>query len=119
MHVDEDLITINTTAGSATRVGALGFNGVHSLAFDDNGTLFGTDVSSDQLLTIDTSTGAATAVGPLVFGNIQGLAFQPESANGVIPEPSSLALLCIGVTGLFGYSWRQRRKRGAARGRAA
>ncbi len=46
--------------------------------------------------------------------DLQGLkaAFQSdaEPANGAVPEPSTLALLCLGGFGLAGYAWRRRRQ---------
>jgi hypothetical protein len=75
-YVADNLITIDTATGAATIVGALGFEGVHSLAYDSrSGMLYGVDNALNQLITIDRTTGAGTAVGPIGARNVQGLAF--------------------------------------------
>jgi hypothetical protein len=79
--ISDQLLSINTTTGAATAVGALGFGRVLGLAFNSSGTLFGVDETTDQLLTINTITGAATAVGSVGFSNVQGLAF---SSSGTL-----------------------------------
>ena len=73
-------MTINTTTGAATAVGALGFGVVYGLAFDPNtNTLYGSNIAFDQLITINTTTGAGMVVGPLGFGVVSGLAFDPTT----------------------------------------
>jgi WD40 repeat protein len=62
------LYTINSTTGATTLVGAIGFNGVGSLAFSPAGTLYAIAGNSGsavnhQLITINTTTGAGTLVG--------------------------------------------------------
>ncbi len=75
-----DLLTINTSTGAGTSVGALGFVDVQGLAFDRNtNTLYGSTIQTDELLTINTSTGAATSVGLLGFGLVTALAFDPNT----------------------------------------
>jgi len=94
-------VTINTSTGAATSVGALGFPFVRGLAFDPStNTLYGSDFSTDELLTISTSTGAATSVGALGFELVHGLA--------VVPEPSTVILAAIGFVGLAAFGWRRR-----------
>jgi len=61
----DELFTIDTATGAATKVGDLGFLNVKGLAFDSSGTLWGVESplsTAGQLLKIDTSTGAATSV---------------------------------------------------------
>ncbi len=78
--ITDELLTINTSTGVATSVGALGFGGVEGLAFDPNtNTLYGSDIGTGELLTIDTSTGVGTSVGALGFGSVGGLAFDPNT----------------------------------------
>lgn len=92
------LVTIDPTTGAATLVGANGFDSnILGLAFDpDTGILYGSEADSvSSLLTIDTSTGAASFVGPTGTQNaITGLAFV------VVPEPSTLSLVTLGVVGI-------------------
>jgi len=72
------LIVIQTSTGTATPVGPLGYPDVVGLAFDPNtDTLYGVDSTFDTLLVIDTSTGAATPVGSLGFAMVSALAFDP------------------------------------------
>jgi hypothetical protein len=74
------LFTINPATGAPTLVGPTGFPSVTALAFDQNGTLFGSGSSGagrpttgDRLITINPATGAGTLVG--VWGNgITGMA---------------------------------------------
>jgi DNA-binding beta-propeller fold protein YncE len=111
------LYRINTSTGSASLIGATGlvFTNAHQgLAFDpETMTLFLNEAdTSDSLYTLDAATGAATLVGPngptAGFG-IDGLTF------GVIPEPSTGALLATGLLTLAAASRRDvRRRRGAA-----
>jgi hypothetical protein len=43
-------------------------------------------------------------------GNILSLAGSGTvTVTGVVPEPASLTLLCIGIAGIVGYGWRRRR----------
>jgi DNA-binding beta-propeller fold protein YncE len=74
----DQLLTIDTTTGAGTTVGARGSlpSRVEGLAFDaTTNTLYGTDISSGQLVTIDPTDGDATAVGSTGNG-MQGLAFR-------------------------------------------
>ena len=116
VDIDSDrLLTINTSTGVATAVGAvgaLGFDFVGGLTFDPNkNILYGVDEKTDQLLTINTSTGVATAIGPLGFDVVIGLAF--DSDNEVIPEPTTLAIWSV-LGGIGLVASRRRRKRKAA-----
>ena len=77
----DQLLTIDTTTGAGTTVGARGSlpSRVEGLAFDaTTNTLYGTDFTSAQLITIDTVTGAGTAVvvGGSTGNGMQGLTFR-------------------------------------------
>ena len=80
---DDELLTINTSTGAATLVGAMGivpFSAFRGLAFDPNtNTLYGSDHVTDLLYTINTSTGAATSVGNMGIDRVFGLAFDPTA----------------------------------------
>lgn len=96
---DTRLYTLNPTSGFLTPVGELGVTpngGTGALAFDPAGNLFG--VINNRLYNISPTTGAATVVGNgfgTDFGSVNGAAF------GVVPEPSSAALLIVGATALL------------------
>ncbi len=75
------LYVVDVTVPSATRVGAIGFPGIISVAVDDDGRMFAQDVITDELVSVDKSTGAGTAIGSLGFDSNfgQGMAFDPVS----------------------------------------
>ena len=62
-------------------------------------TLFGVGEEFGQLFTVDTSTAELTNVGFTKDGancrDLSGLACSPPA----VPEPSALALLCVGLLG--------------------
>jgi hypothetical protein len=64
------LITINTSTGAGTLIGALGVT-IDELAFAANGTLYGWSgrISGSSLYTINLTTGAATKVGTSGISN--------------------------------------------------
>jgi hypothetical protein len=64
----------------------------------------GATVTTVNLVTINTSTGAVTNIGSLP-GNVDALAFGPAA----VPEPSSIALLGVGMVAA-GW-WRRRARR--------
>ncbi len=76
------LITIDTTTGAATLVGALGVGFVgYAAAFTPDGTLWTMMYPSNaQLATVDILTGLATPVGtPMSTGNV--IALEADSAG--------------------------------------
>ena len=91
-----NLQTVNPITGAITSVAALSdvplnFGNVNAMASDANGLLFAVGRGSSQLVTINPATGGFTAVGTLSFGEADALAFS------VVPEPSTWALLALGL----------------------
>ncbi len=62
---DDQLYSIDLPSGTATPIGATGFDSIRCLAFDATGTLYAVDTATDQLVTCDTNSGACSAVGAL------------------------------------------------------
>lgn len=100
-----DLLTIDPATGdilSATEINIPGFTGegAFGLAYDpDTNTLYGgfgyTNTSAGRFLaTIDPSTGVGTRIGDFTSNGINSLAVIP---TGIVPEPTSLALLAAGA----------------------
>ena len=92
-----ELLTISTSTGAGTSVGALGLDSVRGLATDPNtNTLYGSNLNfntnAHELVTINTSTGAATPVGPLGLGAVNGLALDlnTNTLYGVDSETDQL-----------------------------
>ncbi|HXV12710.1 MAG TPA: choice-of-anchor D domain-containing protein [Candidatus Krumholzibacteria bacterium] len=73
------LYVVDVAVPRATRVGAIGFPGIISLAVDDDGRMFAQDVITDELVSVEKSTGVGTAIGSLGFDSNfgQGMAFDP------------------------------------------
>ena len=106
----DQLIRIDTNAGSSTTVGALGFDSVFGLAYDTTrGVVWGSDTATDQLLSIDINTGAGTAIASPGFGGITGLAYDSthdiifgsdvQTAQLIRISPTTGAGTAVGMTG--------------------
>lgn len=108
-QLDGNLYTIDTTTGAMTNVGNVGVSigsTVNSLGFSAGGTLFAT--IDDALYSLNTTTGAATAIGDPAMGtgfaSVSGLAFTNGILPSVVPEPSSLIMLALGIAGPAGLT---------------
>jgi len=81
--------------------GSVGFDDIRGLTMDlATGTLFGSDVATNQIVTIDTTTGVGTALaGPLGFTNVQCIAFNPNDGTmfGVANNPGGAGQVLISI----------------------
>jgi hypothetical protein len=103
------LITIDPATGATSLVGSTGLSvtvSVAGLAFSETGTLFAT--INDTLYRVSTADASLTLVGAIGLREVSGIRFLPQG-NGVIPEPSSLALVVLGAAGPGLIALRRRR----------
>jgi streptogramin lyase len=80
-------------------------NGVQGMAFDAAGNLY---VSAQGGLNIAriAPNGTSSPFATISFSSLQFIAIQPSSGP-VVPEPGSLSLLGLGLSGLAAWSWRR------------
>ncbi len=99
------LITINTTTGAGTAVGALGVSvSGPGLAISASGDAFMGDRSGNDLWTVNLGTGAATLLNGSIGADLDGLTFLGNTLYGVDPGNDSLYTVntTTGVASLVG-----------------
>jgi Domain of unknown function (DUF4394)/PEP-CTERM motif len=104
--------TLDPNGGVLNLVGAMGVSASQNVGFDISGlsglayaSLSSPTGSSSSLYTINLTTGAASLVGSIgASTTLRGIAV----STGVIPEPTSLVLLGVGLVSVA-FSTRQRR----------
>ena len=122
-----ELVRIDPNTGTATLVGLFGEDLVSSgdLAFDLDGTLYGTATASgpsgDLLVRVDVASGLATVIGAIGFSNVFGLAVAPNGDlyGAANPDPTGTPTLLLinkssgvgtavgqltGASGMFGFA---------------
>lgn len=94
------LITVDPQTGRGTDVNtSVGAPAeIQALTFGSDGTLYG---ARDALFRIDPATGVPVQIGAGGYSDIRGLA--------VIPEPSSIGLLSLGLGALLWQMWHRRK----------
>jgi hypothetical protein len=103
------LVRVNPVTGAGVVVGPFGFPSVFGLATAGNAVMYG--ISGTQIFSVNTATGAGTLVsnyGGQGLGNANGSSFFEEAGAEPVPEPSTLSL---GILGLSGCWLALRRKR--------
>ena len=103
----DSLQQLNTTTGAATFVGNIGRSSVFGLASPNGVDLYG--MTGTSVFRIDPTTGAASAnlVSFSGFGQTYGTTFY-EEARPPIPEPSTYAMMLLGLVGLSVAARRRR-----------
>lgn len=88
------LLTINETTGVTTTVGPLGIDAFAAggMAFSPDGAELNLATGNDSEYFINPQTGHATLIG--VFGNDNS---RPESLVSIVPEPTALAGVLLGL----------------------
>ncbi len=85
---------VDPDSGTTSLIGATGFSKSLSIAFDEEGKLFGlSDVSSSAItnfIYIDPATGAGTLIGATGFKTVYGMAINGSLTVSDVPEISSL-----------------------------
>ncbi len=101
------LVTIDTSTGAVTRVGAFGadFQNVEAMATAPDGTLYGADIGTDStppsLIKIDPTTGAATRLALFPTDVLPaGLSFAPDGTLYASTIPARAIDIPNGITNL-------------------
>ncbi|WDE06687.1 PEP-CTERM sorting domain-containing protein [Thalassomonas viridans] len=93
------LVQLDTSDGSGSVIGNIGYSGVYGLASSNGHNLFG--LSGTQVLSINATTGAATSVLDYSGKGLSlsyGTAFVTEAS--AVPAPATLGLISLGLIGL-------------------
>ena len=98
----DELHTLDPGTGAILSTTALNFGSHDGLGIRSDGTLFatraGTGALSDEIRIIDPSAGTSTPIGQTGAGNASDLAFR----SAAVPEPGTLVLVGLALSGLFG-----------------
>jgi PEP-CTERM motif len=105
---NSDLFSLNPTTGAASVLGDTGFFVDAGLFV--GGTLYGFDTTSNAIVTLDTTTGVGTQVATYFLPNGDPI-LSAAVAPAVVPEPSSVILMGLGLAGAVGYFRHRRRAR--------